>query len=116
MTELTLEQVADCCAQLVSLVNEGSRSNPYAMRRAQELLERLSSAFVNVVEFASPIQGRPHISSMVVEARRKIARWFDPIPWANAGPESVHEQANVRESIQCLELAALRELTQSSHH
>ena len=116
MTELTLEQVADCCAQLVSLVNDSSRSNPYAPRRAQELLERLSSAFMNAVEFANPIQGRPHISSMVVEARRKIARWFDPIPWANAGPASASEQAHVRELIQCLELAALRNLTQSSPH
>ena len=112
MTELTLEQVADCCTQLVSLVNESSRSNAYAMHQAEELLERLSSALVNAVEFASPIHGKTHISSMVVEARRKIAHWFDPVPWANAGPVSANEQANVRELIQCLELAALRNLTQ----
>jgi hypothetical protein len=116
MTELTLEQVADCCAQLVSLVDESSRSNPYALRRAQELLEHLSSVFKNAVELASPIAGKPPVSSMVVEARRKIARWFDPVPWANAGPVSAGEQANVRELIQCLELAALRNLTESSPH
>jgi hypothetical protein len=116
MKELTLEQVADCCSQLVSLVDESPRTNPYAQRRAQELLERLSSAFCNAVDFVRPADGTPDIGSMVVEARRKIAHWFDPIPWANAGPQSAGEQAYVRELIQCLELAALRNLTQSSPH
>ena len=116
MKELTLEQVADCCAQLVSLVNESSRTSPYAQRRAQELLERLSSAYWNAVEFARPMDGKPSISSMVIEARRRIAHWFDPVPWANTGPVSAGEQANVRELIQSLELAALRNLTHTSPH
>jgi hypothetical protein len=112
MKELTLEQISEYCAQLTSLVDEGSRSDPYSQRRAQELLEVLYSAPWTSAKFASPIHGETHITSIVVEAGRKIGHWFDPIPWANGGREMAGEQAHVRELIQWLELAALRNLTQ----
>jgi hypothetical protein len=114
MKELTLEQVSDYCAQLISLVEQGSRSDPYTQRRAQELLELLYSAAWKSAKFVSPRHGELHITAIVAEARRKIGHWFDPIPWANDRGEMSGEQTHVREAIQWLELAALRNLTQPS--